>query len=266
MNISNWEKHEIDCFEYLKHNYEVENLIHFNLKGGSDSSISDIEVYVKNKLLYYIEAKMPNAQCGQFVLFADYEKKEFIFSSKNKTEFNKQTKAIISELNKSFNEYAKPSTDKLELDTQLFYDWIIEHYRSRNVRFIISKDRGYTIFPLEKIDKYFNVTALYRVKKSGSANPPKKDYDFINDVLSKSGLTFSNLHFENKYMYVEISGGKDIFTLHEENNTYYFKRNSDNNYIVKKLSKTYNPNIIFSISLKSVQDPNDLVLFKNSLK
>lgn len=79
-NINNWQKFEQMAVSYLKGKYGN----FFELKGESNSNTSDI-LFRKECNSFFIEVKMPEAQCGQFVLIPNKEKKKFEYSSKNKT-------------------------------------------------------------------------------------------------------------------------------------------------------------------------------------
>ncbi|WP_313018939.1 hypothetical protein [Acetoanaerobium noterae] len=57
------------------------------------------------KSLFYIEAKMPSAQSGQFVLLPDSDKKEFVFSPRNKSKIDENVQFIIDHMNKNFSKY-----------------------------------------------------------------------------------------------------------------------------------------------------------------
>ena len=57
MGISNWEIHEKECYQYLRNTFGQDaEFIHH---GGSDSTISDIQVRTKNGQSFWIECKSP---------------------------------------------------------------------------------------------------------------------------------------------------------------------------------------------------------------
>lgn len=65
--MKNWKIFEKACLTYLNQtNSDV--VKKYTSKGSLDSTISDIQVMENDVLSYYIEAKMPKSQCGQFVL------------------------------------------------------------------------------------------------------------------------------------------------------------------------------------------------------
>lgn len=48
---------------------------------------------------------MPSAQSGQFVLLPDSDKKEFVFSPRNKSKIDENVQFIIDHMNKNFSKY-----------------------------------------------------------------------------------------------------------------------------------------------------------------
>lgn len=262
-----WEIHELECVDYLQRRYGKDNRIRFELVGGSDSTQSDIKVYKENVLSFFIEAKMSSAQSGQFVLFSDENQRRFVFSSANKSDCNEYVCDIINELNKNFDKYKQPSSKLLDMDVRLFANWITNHYRTLNVKFVITKNKNkFVIVPIEKFGEYFDIKAIYRVKKSGSANPSKQDCEEIKSLLEENNIKISNLYFEGKYLLVEVLDCiKSKFILKGEKKDFYFRERNLSIYKVTKLSNTFNANVIFSISLKKEQGIDDLILFRRSL-
>lgn len=59
-----WKTFEEECTSYLNRKYGIK----FEQQGESDSTVSDI-LYCGEKKCFYIEAKMPNAQCGQLYYY-----------------------------------------------------------------------------------------------------------------------------------------------------------------------------------------------------
>lgn len=268
MNKTNWEKHELECINHLQKNFATESHIQFKHLGGSDSTKSDIAVYKNGKFTFCIDAKMENAQSGQFVLIPDETNKTFIFSKANKSALNEQARAIINEMILNFDKYKSPTTKgiSINLSQQASANWIIDHYKALHADFFITKGADFIIAPIEKFGDYFHIKAIYRKKKSGSANPTQKDTTAIMLLLRKHGLTFSNLKFSGKYLVVNILSKEKQFKIEGDGKDYFFKKQENGSYKITKLSNTNNPNVIFEISLRKQQDPNDLELFKAMLK
>lgn len=158
-----WKNFEEECTAYLNEKYGTK----FEQQGDSNSTISDI-LYRGDGKTFYIEAKMPNAQCGQFVLLPDLKKSVFKYSPKNKTNENEYTRMIIDFMNINFYEFCNSGTtgSVINIQKSVFYNWIIKYYREKGVEFFITKDtEDFLIFPIDQISKYFNVIAKYREKR-----------------------------------------------------------------------------------------------------
>lgn len=259
------EEFEIECYDYLKERYKNRNVT-FSRSGGMDSTISDIAVIKNGNIQYYIEAKMSAAQSGQFVLLPDEDTQSFIFSPRNHSEPNVMTDVIIDYMNQDFERFNNAGTagEALNINPKIFTNWIAQHYENRNVQFFMSRKNTFAIFPIRKFADYFDVTAKYRIKKSGSSEPAKKDIILVENEIRKE---YSNAVFtkNGKKLFVTMKGNviKDRFNL--GNYTYYFSIQSPGLYEIRKLSNTYNMNVIFSVVLKKSQDNADLLEFESSL-
>ena len=259
------EKFEKECYEYLQNFYKNENTA-FNREGGMNSTQSDIAVIKNGKITFFIEVKDVSAQSGQFVLLPDEESETFVFSPRNKSEQNEMTDIIINYMNNDFHRFNNAGTagQVLSIDTNIFAEWIIEHYKEKNVKYVISRGHDYVIFPIRKFKQYFDITGNYRIKKSGSDKPAQKEIASIKQHILNNYPTARFVQ-EQKKLYVEItqSVAADKFQLGK--NTYYFSKQTENKYEVRKLSNTYNMNVIFSIKLIKSQDAGDLEEFKSEL-
>lgn len=259
------EQFELRCYEYLKRHYKSKET-DFLREGGMDSTKSDIAVIKNGKIDFYIEAKDASAQSGQFVLLPDEEKEVFVFSPRNHSKPNEMTDIIINYMNNDFQHFNNAGTagQTLNIDMGVFADWIIEHYKEKNVKYVISCDRDYVIFPIRKFERYFNIIANYRIKKSGSGEPAKKDIPAVKQII-KSYYTTARFYQEEKKLFVDLSekNDKDKFVM--GNYTYYLSERNSDNYEVRRLSNTYNMNVIFSIELIKTQDEKDLEEFESDL-
>ncbi len=263
--MDNWEEFECECTQYLNEKYSNSKVI-FEHKGCADSTVPDIAVYKNGNLDFYVEAKMAGAQSGQFVLFPNYTTRTFDFSERNYSEQNEFTEIIISQMNDNFDYYCSAGTAGRDIDINqvIFSRWIIGNYQRKGVKFVISKDIGFVILPIEKFGEYFNISAKYRVKKSGSTSPAKKDIQSIVQEL-KSQYKADETWIEDGKLLVSGIGLAGLrFVLGDY--TYYLSDTNGTNYEVRRLSNTNNMNVIFSISLKKDQDLRDLEAFKKSLK
>lgn len=256
--LKSWEINEEECCSYLTNNYGDK----FTLEGLHNSNISDIKVKNNN---FYIEVKSIKSQCGQFVVLE--ENNEFIYSSKNKTFINEYSNYIINYMNNNFYLFTNVTSKPIDiiLDTNIFYSWVKNFYKLKNVKYFITKvnSNNYIIIPIDSIDNYFNISACYRVKKSGSSNITKNNFDEIKLVLNNIDFAFVE---KNEKIFIRTKENINE-KLKGYNYTYQFKLINKDLYEIRRLSNTNNPNVIFSIELiKKEQDENDLNLFLKDIK
>lgn len=249
-----WEIFEIECYNYLNRNYKN---IEFKYHGRSNSTVSDIEVIDRK---FFIEVKLKESQCGQFVVFEN--ENGFEYSSKNKTFTNQYSDYIIEYMNRNFDAFHNVGTIgvNIAIDKKIFASWIIDYYKTKNTKYFITKGDNYIIIPLEKIDEYFDIKACYRVKKSGSSDPSNTNIEEIIYFLENYNIEFQ-LEINDKKLYIITVN--DIESKIKINNyTYQFNKISEYKYNVRRLSNTSNANVIFSIKLiKNHQEEKDLSLF-----
>ncbi len=256
---------EIRCCEYLNRMYNKQNIA-FHRECGMNSIKSDIAVIKNGKIDYFIEAKDTAAQSGQFVLLPDGETKTFVFSPRNHSKPNEMTEIMIEYMNKNFDRFNNAGTvgESLDIDSSVFADWVIGHYEEKNVKYIISYNNDYVILPIRRLAEYFDILAKYRIKKSGSGEPAKRDIPLVIQTIKKAypSVSFST---KGKKLFTHISTPiiQDRFIL--GNYIYYFSEQSLNFYEIRRLSNTYNMNVIFSIQMKRSQDTNDLNEFEADL-
>lgn len=264
-----WKAFEKDCCEYLIKKYQNSN-INFNKAGDSNSICPDIEVIKNDKNIFNIEVKMKKSQCGQFAL--RIENNKFTYSKLNKGKDNAYSEEIINYLNSNYNIYKdiKQSALKLDLPIDIYTNWIIDNYFNSNSKFIITGTKqNKIIFPIEKIENYFKITCYLRRKKSGSREMPKSDYNMVKEYLNKNNIKIKKLFNNEGSFFVEFEKelNKD-FKFNIKDNSYLISI-CENNKLgqVKKLSKTNNPTIIFSLELyNDKQLEEDLDIFLNYLK
>lgn len=259
------EQFELHCYEYLKNVYKT-NETDFHHEGGMNSTKSDIAAIKNGEIDFYIEAKDASAQSGQFVLLPNEDKKVFVFSPRNHSKPNEMTDIIINYMNHDFQRFNNAGTagQSLDIDTDVFADWIVKHYKNKNVKYIISRNDDYVIFPIRKFGQYFSITAKYRIKKSGSGKPAKRDIPKITQTIQKYYSTAKFSQAEKK-LFVTLSEKADKTRFLLGKYTYYLSKQNLDNYEIRRLSNTYNMNVIFSIDLMKSQDEKDLEEFKSNL-
>ena len=132
--------------------------------------------------------------------------------------------------------------------SDIFADWIIHAYKDKGVEFFITNN--YTILPIESFRKYFDVTAKYRIKRSGSGNVGKSRLKPVMDYISTHDYVITDSHIAGDKLFV-VSPQQ----LHNQRfilrGTEYMFSLRGNEYELRKLSNTYNANVIFSIKHKS---------------
>lgn len=259
------------CADYLKRKYSDTGCT-FELNGGSDSTASDIVVKKNGKQVCSIEIKEPVAQCGQFVAFADEEAKKFIYSELNHPkEPSKQSLAILDAMSVNFDKHKTPSTRELGLEKQLYYDRIIDYYENhKQSKFFMTREKvdsgEFIIFPTSQFKDYFDVKASYRKKRSGSHNPNKKELALLPNLLNKKIVNGYRVQKDGKYTNVLMDGNCPQRLILGDEDRVQFKNIGGNLYRMTGLGKTNNPNVIFSISLKSKQKDDDLSAFEKMLQ
>lgn len=258
--MENWEIFENESLEHLQTNYE-NNGTKFKSQGGSDSTIADIEVLKEDGQIFFMETKMPEAQSGQFVLLEEDDK--FIFSSKNKSESNLMTDSIKKYINDNYAIYKNVGTApiKIDLPSSYFSSWIINYYQNKGVKFVISKFQGdFVIIPIEKFAKYFEISAFFRRKKSGSSALPKK---YISNVVNFFPNCQVNTIGNKSFLHSSTHQDKEQFPIGGINIQLSLK--APEVFEIRKLGTANNPNVIFGIKCKKRQEQSDLELFKSKI-
>ncbi len=260
------EQFELEALKYLKNTYS-NSRIDYKLRNTSDSTKSDIEVYLNGALSFFIEAKDAYAQSGQFVLLADEEKKKFIFSPRNKSTTDEITELMITHMNNDFDRFYSAGTSgaSLDIDNTIFSSWIKNYYKAKAVSFIISRlNESFVILPLDKINEYFDISANYRIKKSGSRAPSQK---YIQDIKKAFREVYASIQYkyENKKLYANIAEKLTIEKLFLDKYYYLLAKRDNDSYEIRQLSNTNNMNVIFTLKIKQEQVSEDLLLFKTAI-
>lgn len=243
-----WEDFEINCTRYLNEHFG--QYAKFTHLGVSNSTVADIKVEVKNNKVFYIEAKHSPAQCGQFVLLPNIQQMKFDYSKLNIVPLNESSIKIIDHMNENFEKYKEAGTSGEDIDfpncSEVFSKWIVNYYKSKNVKFFITNN--YTIFPIEQFSDYFVVKAKYRVKRSGSSSVGNSKTERVKEFITKNFLTKEVSIKDDKVFVVsekELHNSRFVMS----GNEYMFSKRG-NVYEIRKLSNTFNANVIFSIYLK----------------
>lgn len=275
---SNWEQLEKDCFNYLKAKYP--SLKSVEAYGKSDSTKPDIKLTNSNDEEFFIEVKSENAQCCQFVAFPNEDSEEFDFSSQNQAPFSNGCRAILDYMKNDFSKFKSVNSAgiDIEVDKSVLYSLVQDFYAPKGVKFFITKADDFIVFPIEKFEDYFDISACYRKKKSGSNEVNKNQEDELTAGLmsidSDAVFEFAFVGgkqrcicFSNKIKHAQRLICKD-YTYQFKDNEYssQCERAGVNAFEVRRLSNTNNPNIICTLKLKNcVQDIEDLNSFEQSI-
>jgi hypothetical protein len=174
-------------------------------------------------------------------------------------------------MNKNYDFFISSGTagKNIQLSKDIFYSWIQNYYANKDARFFITNNNSkYIIFPIEKLNKYFDVYAKFRVKKSGSSSPNNSNINEILSLLKNYNITISENDIErhNKDFYLNTTKNLHKKKIKGVKYTYYFVKSAINKYKIRRLSNTNNANVIFSIKLINEQLVEDLKEFLESLE
>lgn len=247
--MEKWEKFEINSCAYLN-NYIKINNGNFVRTGASDSNSPDIiyKYNIKGELidLLSIEAKYSPSQSGQFVV--NIKDGEFIYSGVDP--INKYSKAIIEIMNKNNNKFQNVSSKAIPIDCspEISMGWIKKHYKLMKVDYIITSscfedfDNNFIrIIPIDQIGHFFSVQCNYRRKKSGSRKLPISDRERARKLIKNA--------YGDKIEFIDEATVQ--FSNEKPDSNYfgdcYYLSGQYPKYVIRKLSGTNNPNIIFSL-------------------
>ena len=255
--MQEWLKFEVESTRYLNEKFgKKARFIHL---GGADSTVPDIRVVTNSGKQFYMDAKHTPAQCGQFVLTPNVVNGCFIFSVRNKTRFSPQVQIIIDHMNADFEAYKEAGTKgkliELNDDGSTFVQWIIMAQRQKGSEFFITND--FTIFPISEFDKHFDVSATYRVKRSGSAPVGIQNAPRVIRCIENMRYPITRCCTEGDKLFVYsgvlLHNERFVFDGYE----YMFSKRADR-YEIRKLSNTFNANVIFSIHKKHYAGLTDI--------
>lgn len=245
-----WEEFEVQCAEHFNNRFS--RYADFILQGGADSTVPDILVETNSGKSFYIEAKHSPAQCGQFVLFPDLDTCTFEYSRQNVNRINRYAEMIMDYMNQDFDAFREAGTSGKDIDmpngSNVFSNWIIQAYSDKGAEFFVTNN--FTLLPIEDFSEYFDVTAKYRIKRSGSSNVGKSRLNLVLDYITSNGYIITSHRTNGDKLFV--SSPKN---LHDQRFIirgieYMFSLRGDE-YELRKLSNTYNANVIFSIKQKA---------------
>ena len=248
--LKKWKEFELNVVKYLNAYYGNDS-VKFICEGGSNSTKTDIFVIHNDSNIFNIECKHHKAQSSQFVVHENDKDKFFYFSPRNKSLEN-DALPIINHLNENYEYYSRNNDSKkgsapIICDKSLMSDYIIKNIKNK-ASVIISSDftdnfnpkRPLTITNATDFAENYNVTGMYRYKRSGSRSVTKKD---LTNFQHKSELI-------NDRFYV-YDPNKKLDDYQDNKKLFLSKDIVMNGYReIRKISNTNNRNIIFQVELK----------------
>jgi len=261
-----WKIFEHNVYEYLANNICINNISIVHM-GDSNSTVSDFDVYDRGNKIFTIECKKNISQASQFVVINDVTNEEFRISTNNKS-VNDFTGEIIEHMNDNYEYYSKEKNNentqnKLMCSKKLMFKRVKSQLKSK-AKFITSSNfennfsnkRPLLLIPIEDIENYFDISGIYRTKRSGSSKLPKKNYPYFENKYK----TFIE---ENK---IYIKDPNNTINPDVEEGFYFSESNSEGLREIRKKGKTANSNVIFSLTLKNNFRHTDLKTLSNYIK
>lgn len=241
-----WEDFETNCTDYLNRKFGA--YAQFIHHGGADSTVPDILVITNLGKRFYIDAKHSPAQCGQFVLLPNISEGRFEYSRQNVNQINTYAAKIMAHMDERFDEFREAGTAGKDIvmgnGSHIFSEWIIQAYKEKGAKLFITNN--YTILPVERFADYFEVSAKYRIKRSGSSSVGNNRIAPVLRHIKASDYIITNSRVEGDKLFVEsnrdLHNRRFVYMQYE----YMFSQRGSE-YEIRKLSNTYNANVIFSI-------------------
>lgn len=251
MAKARWMKNEEDCANYFMNKFS-KLALKIKPEGKFDATAPDIDVFRKDGEKFGVEIKSEKSQCGQFVVTPCHG--YFEYGRKNKSDINEYSSRIIEHMNNNFEKYADAGTAGVDLgmDQSIYIGWIKTYYSNKGVKLFITKiNAEYIIFPIEKFEDFFDVSAKYRMKKSGSSDVPKyMQKGLFEFLLKENKIESSAIAVYGKKLLIKSSRGLKNSMFHYGEYDFIFSGGDNGYFVIKKLSNTKNSNVIFSIILK----------------
>lgn len=259
MALQKWEIFQDEATDFLDNYFNA----HFTMEGGLDATTSHITVRNINQVITNIEAKFDSTQAGQIIL--SLENNKFNFCDKSKNDSNKYTQEIIKYLNSNYSLFTGMNTASIHVDINdsILFNWIKTIYRDKNVEWIISSKKfnkltlnDLLFIPINEIENYFNISLVFRRKKTGNTHIPGKDIIDFKSQLDLISKDYQIKKTNNKYL---LTMKKRLSDFNISSKYLVGMTNVDCQYYIKKKDINTNPNIMFQLNLK------DNIEFKGEL-
>jgi hypothetical protein len=251
MALQKWEVFQNEATEFLNDYFNID----FAMEGGFDATTSEITARKADQILTTIEAKFCPAQAGQIILLSNGS--EFSFSDKSKNSSNSYTQEIIKYLNTNYSLFSGTNSATIpivNISYSTLFNWVKTVYKQKNVEWVIASkefcnlNKDDLLFvPLDEIENYFDISIVFRRKKSGNDHIPGKD---LLDFQAEMDLINENYQIKrtnNRYLLTLNSrvsnfniGTKYLLSMTNQNCQYYIKKKDINT----------NPNVMVQLNLK----------------
>ncbi len=250
MALQKWEIFQDEATDFLNNYFNA----NFSMEGGFDATTSHITVRKSNQVITTIEAKFGSTQAGQIVLISDGNK--FSFCDKSKNYSNSYTQEIIKYLNSNYSSFAGVNTASIHVDIgdNTLFNWVKKIYSEKNVKWIISSNKfnkltlkDLLFVPINEIENYFDISLVFRRKKTGNTQIPGKDIIDFKEQLDLITQDYQIKKTNNKYL---LTTNSRLSDFNIGSRYLVSMTNVDCQYYIKKKDINTNPNIMFQLNLK----------------
>jgi len=267
-----WQNFEKEALKFIKNKIQIPDL-KIEFMGGSNSNEKDIKIYKRNDLLFNLEIKEQHSQIGQFVILPNLSTKSFRLGN---LKFNtKRVDEIHKHMNENFDFYKFPTTSgiRLKCTKKMMYNCVKSYCEDHNIQFFISKKKSsdFKIISLENFEKNFDISGIYREKKSGTSYIKDKGNEELKNYIKKK-FPLVKIDNDKKGLFLKINNSEKLKLDVKKNRSFIFKEidvylspKKDNIFYVKKKSKTNNATVIFSLEFHNNSDDNDLDILKSRI-
>jgi len=250
MALQKWEVFQDEATDFLNNYFNA----NFTMDGGFDATTSYITVSKGTQDITTIEAKFGSTQAGQIVL--EKLDNKFVFCEKSKNYENKYTHEIIKYINNNYSLFDGTNTASIHVDISpiILFNWLKAVYEHKNVQWIISSKKfeklslnDLLFIPIKQIEKYFEISLVFRRKKTGNTHIPSKDIINFKEQMDLICDDYKVKKTNNKYL-LTLSSKVSDFNVGER---YLLSMtNVPCQYYIKKKDINTNPNIMFQLNLK----------------
>lgn len=213
---------QLKCVNFLNKFIQVPGVT-FALKSNLNYGSSYIYVmYQANsfdcpKELFCIDVVFSDSQIGQITVIKKNKKYDLSERCNKVSLNNKYTKNLVLYINRHFKKYAKPSLNGFIFDDhKLIVKWCKEQFEIKKIQFVICTKADelddFSIIPIGKIDRFFNINGRFRIKQSGSDNITFKNIEFMVKE-AKTHLKYECINVLSVETIISDTGIKCFFLL-----------------------------------------------------